>query len=246
MEQKCRYHVIDFLRGIALIGMVIFHGLMNLVYTFDCEIEWFYDIEWLFYGYGGCIFIVLSGFCWNMGKRNFKRGVMMLLFSALISFVTIFFMPDYSIRFGVICLMGTACLVMIPMDKVLKKINPYVGVIVSTALFIFTKNADRGYIGLENWEIHIPNSWFVNDFTAFLGFPKSDFWSMDYFPVVPWIFIFIAGYFLYGIFKKHNLLKYLEPSIFRPVQWVGRHSLIIYLAHQPVLFVVCGLYFAIF
>lgn len=247
MENKLtRYHVIDFLRGIALIGMVIFHGLMNLVYTFECEIPWFYKIEDIFYEYGGSIFIVLSGFCWSMGRSNVKRGVMMLAFSAGISLFTIYFMPDYKILFGVIFLMGIACLLMIPMSKVLKKVNPYIGVVVSIALFILTKEADCGYIGTMKHHIDIPDSWYANDFTTALGFPKIDFWSMDYFPIIPWIFCFIAGYFLYHIFKKHNWMKYLEPNVFSPVQWIGRHSLIIYLAHQPVLFLVCGVWFAIF
>lgn len=246
MEQKSRYHIIDFLRGIALIGMVIFHGLMNLVYTFDCDIGWFYRIENIFYEYGGCIFILLSGFCWNLGKNNFKRGLMMILFSSLISFFTIYFMPDYSIRFGVICLMGTACLLMIPMNTFLKKVNVYAGAIISILLFAISKNADRGYIGIGDFRLNIPDNWFSNDFTSFLGFPGDGFWSMDYFPVVPWIFLFITGYFMYGIFKKHNWMKYLKPNVCSPIQWIGRHSLIIYLAHQPILFIICGLWFVIF
>ena len=64
--------------------------------------------------------------------------------------------------------------------------------------------------------------------------------SLDYRPIIPWITPFILGMASYQLFKKWNLLEtsniipYKELSI---LSWLGRNSLIIYLIHQPILFV---------
>ncbi len=237
MEKSARYNVLDFIRGVALVGMIIVHTLMNMVHQFEYNIDWYLSIEDVFYKYGGCIFVLLSGFCWKLSRNNFKRGIMMLVFSAIISAVTIFLMPENAILFGVICLMGTASIVMIPLDKILRYVNSYAGFFISVVTFVLTKWTDFGYIGIGKMRIlEYPKSWYANNFTAFLGFPKFDFASADYFPVIPWLFLFIAGYFLYGIFKRNNWFDILKPHILKPVEWVGRHSLIIYLAHQPIIY----------
>ena len=237
MKESTRYNVLDFIRGIALIGMVVVHTLMNMVHQFEYEIEWYVKIEDVFYQYGGCIFILLAGFCWKLSRNNFKRGIIMLVFSFIISEVTFLFMPENTILFGVICLMGTASLLMIPFNKVLKFVNVYIGFVISVILFVITKWSDFGYIGIGKirfWEY--PESWYANNFTAYLGFPEGGFFSADYFPVIPWFFLFVAGYFLYGIFKKNKWLGILKPHTLKPVEWVGRHSLVIYLAHQPIIY----------
>ncbi|MBQ7953476.1 MAG: DUF1624 domain-containing protein [Clostridia bacterium] len=239
MESSKRYNVLDFIRGVALIGMVIVHTLMNMVHQFDYNIEWYVKIEDIFYKYGGCIFILLAGFCWKLSRNNLKRGILMLTFSAIISAVTIIFMPENTILFGVICLMGTASIVMIPLDKICKHTNPYIGFFTNIVIFVITKWTDYGYIGIgENRILEYPESWYANNFTAFLGFPEAEFASADYFPVIPWLFLFVTGYFLYGIFKRNNWFGCLKPSILKPVEWVGRHSLVIYLAHQPIIYAV--------
>ena len=237
MEFPKRYNVLDFIRGIALIGMIIVHTLMNMVHQFNYNIEWYVKIEDVFYQYGGCIFILLAGFCWSLSKNNFKRGILMLIISAIISWVTIIVMPENTILYGVICLMGTASLLMIPFDKVCKHINSYIGFITSVILFVITKCTDYGYVGIGKYRFwEYPESWYANNFTAYLGFPEGGFTSADYFPVIPWFFLFVAGYFLYDIFKRNNWLGILKPHTLKPVEWVGRHSLIIYLTHQPVIY----------
>jgi len=239
MNTTTRYNVLDFIRGFALIGMVIVHTLMNMVHEFDYTIEWYEEIEDIFYQYGGCIFILLAGFCWSLSKNNLKRGIAMIIVSAIITWVTIIVMPENTILYGVICLMGTASLLMIPLNKVLKHVNVYIGFIISVVLFVITKWSDDGYVGVGDTEFFAyPESWYANNFTAYLGFPEGSFTSADYFPVIPWFFIFVAGYFLYGIFKKNNWFGILKPHTIKPVEWVGRHSLIIYLAHQPVIYAV--------
>lgn len=239
MNTTTRYNILDFIRGIALIGMVVVHTLMNMVHQFDYTIDWYVKIEDIFYQYGGCVFILLAGFCWSLSRNNLKRGILMLIVSAIISWVTIIVMPENTILYGVICLMGTASLLMIPLNKILKYVNVYMGFVISVVLFVITKWTDYGYVGVGDTEFFsYPESWYANNFTAYLGFPERSFTSADYFPVIPWFFIFVAGYFLYGIFKKNNWFGILKPHTLKPIELVGRHSLIIYLAHQPVIYAV--------
>ena len=77
-------------------------------------------------------------------------------------------------------------------------------------------------------------------FMTFLGFPDPGFFSGDYFPLFPWIFLYLTGYFLYGMFMKFpevkNALRIHLPVPF--LEAAGRHSLLLYLLHQPLLMLV--------
>ena len=55
--------------------------------------------------------------------------------------------------------------------------------------------------------------------------------------------MFWMGYFAYSIFKKHNWLKVLRCVRFKPLEWVGRNALLIYMLHQPVVYGVLYLIF---
>ena len=63
--------------------------------------------------------------------------------------------------------------------------------------------------------------------------PKS-FFSTDYFPLLPWLFLFWAGYFLHHLLGRERLAP-LRRSVCPPLGWMGRHSLVLYLLHQPVI-----------
>jgi uncharacterized membrane protein len=67
------------------------------------------------------------------------------------------------------------------------------------------------------------------------GLPSPSFSSFDYFPLIPWLGIFLIGASLgksvYA--SKRSLLPWRLPPTF--VNWAGRHSLVIYIAHQPII-----------
>ena len=65
-----------------------------------------------------------------------------------------------------------------------------------------------------------------------LGFVPRSFYSADYYPPLPWIFCFFLGARLGGVvdWKKHD--RPLPEALCLP----GRHSLLLYLLHQPVLY----------
>lgn len=233
-----RYTLPDIIRGAAIAEMIIYHGLWDLVFIFGENISWFNSSGAYIWQQSICwTFILLSGFCVNLSKHKLKRSLTVLICSAVISIVTLIAMPDAAVKFGVLTLIGSCMLFMIPIDKFLSKIDPMAGAFVSFALFVILKNVPFGSLGFEGLVItDLPECLYRDLFTAYIGFPQASFTSSDYFPLIPWFFLFAAGYFIYHIFKKYDLLKHLSTVKFPPLEWVGRHSLIIYMLHQPVVY----------
>lgn len=242
---KNRYSVLDLLRGFAIINMILFHAMWDLVYMFRVDIPWFKSDG--AYIWQQCIcwtFILLSGFCWNLGKKKLKNAFIVLGASVIITFVTAVFMKNSIILFGVLCLLGSSMLLMIPLEKLLKHINPFVGFAVFFFMFLAFKNVHKGYIGIgENEWFYLPAGLYSDYLTAYLGFPFRGFYSSDYFPLIPWLFLFVSGYCLYHIFVRLKLMKYLSFFRCSPLEFLGRYSLIIYMVHQPVVYGVLFLFF---
>lgn len=236
-EKKRRYGMIDSLRGLALVNMVIFHLCYDLKYVFGLSLNWY--AERGVYWWQQCIcwgFVLISGFTWNLGRKKVKRGVQIFLAGLLITVVTYLVMPSEQIFFGVLNFIGVCVLLMIPADKFLKKWNPWAGLFVSLVLFGFCKNISAGYLGFFRVPaVRIPEGFYANYFTAILGFPFEGFYSSDYVPLLPGIFMFAAGYFLWNIIsEKEEIMDKMGISLWG-LEWFGKNSLWIYMIHQPVL-----------
>jgi len=176
-------------------------------------------------------------FCHPLGKNTLKRGLTISSAGLLITIVTLLTMPENQVIFGVLTLIGACMLLLIPLNILFRCFLSEYGFIVSLFLFFITKSIGKNWIGIGPIHIFtIPTTWQHNLFSTFLGFPMDGFYSTDYFPMLPWIFLFIAGYFLCQSFQKRSLMHHLIPSKVKPIEWLGKHSLGIYLLHQPVLF----------
>lgn len=244
MEKK-RYSILDGLRGITLLSMICYHAVWDLVYIFNKNWTWYQSDAGYIWQQSICwTFILLSGFCWSLGKRKFKRGITVLVGGTLIMLITILFMPANRVVFGILTMMGSSMLLMIPLEKILKSWHPLLGLGINIVLFIISRNVNEGYLGFECWNLlKLPQELYQNLFTTYLGFPMKGFYSTDYFSIFPWIFLFIIGYFLYRILAEKGLLTYLGYKGIPQIEWIGKHSLTIYLLHQPVLFWGLSFYF---
>lgn len=234
-----RYALIDSIRGITLLSMICYHDIWDLVYLFGVKWNWYKGVSAYIWQQSICwTFIFLSGFCWSFGKKRFKRGLMVLGGSVIISGVTCLVMPDSRIVFGVLNLIGSCIFLMIPLDKLLKKIPPEAGIFLSLLLFALTRNINRGFLGFEGLNlVKLPREWYQGVIATYLGFTEQGFFSADYFSLFPWLFLFVSGYFLYHIFKKRDIFKYsLFQWNFTPLSFSGRYSFWIYLLHQPILY----------
>lgn len=236
-----RYNLIDCIRGLTICSMIIYHLVWDLNYIF-AEIKpsdyklyanyiyiWQQSICWSF--------IFLSGFCWSMGKHHFKRGMTVFACGLFISIITAITMPKNIILFGILSFIGFAMLIMILLHKILIKVPNILGLWISLSLFLLTKNINRGFLGIGSFNFYtLPDSLYSNYFTAALGFPAPSFHSADYFALFPWIFLFISGYFCYQFCQQRNWLQYLKSCNIAPFNICGKHSLSLYLIHQPVIY----------
>lgn len=234
-----RFQLLDTIRGIVLVSMVIYHASWNLVYIYGVKWDWYKSYGAYIWQQSICwTFILLSGFCFSLGKRHLKSGLMVFGGGALVTLVTLIAMPQNRVVFGVLTCIGSCILIMTFTEKVWKKIPPEAGMVLGFVLFLFTKNINSGYLGLANRRmIEIPSQWYANYATAYLGFPQRGFFSTDYFSLFPWFFLFVTGFYLYRIFEKQGWLK--QNFLFRGISvfsFLGEHSLIIYLLHQPLIY----------
>ncbi len=218
-----RYGSIDLLRGFIIVNMVIYHLLWDMVYLFEFKADWFVGDFGFFWERFICLgFIIISGFCFRLGKRRLKRAGVVFALGVLVSLFTALFMYERRIVFGILTFLGVSMALFVPLDTNLSNVKPLPGMLLCLLLYILLGDISKfgGY----------------NMFTAFLGFPYEGFYSSDYFPLIPWIFMFGFGYYLYAFIKKADLLKYLNTFRFKPLEFLGRRSLLIYIIHQPVIY----------
>lgn len=244
-EKRERYRFLDEIRGFLLLNIIGYHMIWDFNYILGFEWEWYRGTPGAIWQFLSCCgFILLSGYCWQMGKHQLRRGIEVFGAGLVITIVTIMVMPDCKVIFGVLTFLGSAMMLLIPLSKILNKIPPVLGAMVSLFLFAVFYPVNIGYLGFGTcilWEL--PQNWYANIFTTYLGFPESEFFSTDYFSILPWIFLYITGYFVYKIRMKKESLKWEKEGICPPFAWLGRHSLIIYLLHQPVIYGICILLF---
>lgn len=196
-------------------------------------------IQQLFAG----LFIVVSGVSCRLSKNNIKRGVRCLFFALAISYVTFVIIPDEAIFFGILHLLGASMILAGFLMPLINKIKPIIGISVFAFLFILTyslQNGNIGFLGLFSYDLPAP---FYNfPFSFALGMPSNSFSTLDYYPISPWIFLFFSGIFLGSYIKKDNLPEFFYKTRFKLLSLAGRNSLIIYMLHQPVIYLLCILF----
>ena len=254
-KPRPRWDGLDTLRGADLVSMMLYHAAWDLVYVFG--------IPWAWYGsYGAYLwqqsicwtFLLLSGYCFHLGHRRLRRGLLVSGSGALVSAAMLLFMPENRVFWGVLSLLGAAVLVTISLDKYFQKIPAPAGAAGSFLLFLLTRDVPGHTLGL-GWlvvqfpgvasrsdmaslaaalSLRLPDWLYRNDWTAVLGFPHAGFYSTDYFPLLPWLFLFWTGYFLYRLRPPAALpFAHLRLPVLTAL---GRWSLPVYLLHQPVIY----------
>ncbi len=238
---------LDTIRGITLLSMMLYHTCWDLVFLFGKKIPGYSGLGGYVWQQSICwTFILLAGFCWSLGSHHLKRGLIVSGSGILITFVTLLVMPESRVIFGVLTLIGSCMLLLIPKEKLLLKLRAEIGLAGSFLLFLLFRNVNTGYLGSENWNIlKLPDGFYENLFTTYLGFPQKGFFSADYFSLLPWFFLFLTGFYLYQLVQKNHMMEKLFSWGVPGFDVIGRHSLLIYLLHQPVVFGISWMLFQI-
>ena len=90
-----------------------------------------------------------------------------------------------------------------------------------------------------NIRAHLPAGWGRLPGMFILGFTTDEFYSADYFPLLPWLFLFLAGYYAVKTGFIQRFKGLFGPLRVKPLAFLGRHALWVYLLHQPVILAVC-------
>lgn len=229
---KERIWELDALRGLCVLGMVAVHLVYDLVDLYGL-LSWEYPPAFAFLmDWGGVLFVLISGVSAVLGSRSLKRGFLVFSCGMLCTVVTfgmylLGFSPDIIIYFGVLHCLGT-CMMLWPL---LKKLP---------TLWLALLGAVLAGVGLWLRDVRVSFPWLIP-----LGFVTSDFASSDYFPLLPFLGFFLLGAALgrTAYAQKKSLLPRADTGSL-PIRFLcgcGRHSLLIYLLHQPVLAGLCGL-----
>ena len=97
-----RYALLDELRGLDLLSMIGYHACWDLIFLFGMSATWYTGWQGHLWQQSICwVFILLSGFCLPLGHRPLRRGLIVSGAGVLVTAVTLLFMPEDRVVFGV-------------------------------------------------------------------------------------------------------------------------------------------------
>ena len=238
-----RLYMIDSFRGLAILFMVSYHAFYNVRYVFGNPFGWtarLYPLQ-----QAACwLFILIAGFSFSLSRKPARRGLLLSALGLGLTAVTLLVLPSERIIWGVLSFLGAAELLTWALRPLLRRIPGGIGLAASAALFGLLREVPHGFLGFERLRLTaLPRALYGSRWLFPLGFPGESFWSADYFPLLPWIFLFWCGFFFWRLAEGSPKLRQLLSRRIPGLDGLGRHALVIYLLHQPVLFGGMWLYF---
>lgn len=240
---KKRIHFLDELRGFAVFCMVFYHAFFIVGDFFGLEaanrlFNFFMPVEPAFAG----LFIAICGISCSLSRSNLKRGLILLGIALGLTLVTVVIMPPLGmdglqIKFGILHFLACAILIYTLAEKKLKKANPFIGVLVCAVLYPLTSGIEKGTLSYgELIVLPLPDFLYKTNLLMPLGMYSPTFFSGDYFPIFPNIFIFLAGVFIGRYLSAVGFPEWTYKKRSGFFGFLGRKALIIYVAHMPIIF----------
>lgn len=232
-----RQHLLDLARGIAMIAVVVYHFCWDLE---QFGIHYLGLLEapfWLVARTmmaGGFLAIAGAGLVLAAdggldARRYWWRLSKIVAAAALVTAFTYWQFPGAGVFFGILHLIALSSIIALPFLRL-----PWWATSAVAALLFSLDYA--------------PQPWLSEPWLLWLGMGTGPVDAVDYVPIVPWF-----GFVLLGIVTAKLALASrawprlaairLADPVSTAVRFVGRHTLLIYLVHQPILF---GLFYAYF
>lgn len=226
---KQRLLLVDAARGLAIIGVVVFHIIWDLEFAGFISGVAFHPI-WLAFGKslaGTFMFLVGVSLMLAHGQafklKGFTKRLIILLLSAfMITTMTWYAFPDTFIYFGILHAIAAASLIGL----------------------IFVKLPSILILAVSITAVLLPyfvsSPIFDSRWLAWVGFSQAPPASNDFVPIFPWVGLSLFGMAITKFIQQQSNLprpsdQYKENLVVNRLGWFGRYSLIIYLLHQPIL-----------
>ena len=217
-----RIDILDAWRTLAVVLMVVYHFLYDLyIFGVLSASQLFSAPLNALERFICCSFILLAGASARFSRNNLRHGLTVLAAGVVVEIGAA--VGGQTIRWGVLMLLGTSMAIWHFAGRRLEKLPGWILAVSGGILFFLT----RWWTGTAA----APVGWLYP-----LGFTTPGFYSADYFPLFPWFFLFLAGTALGGWCLKHREVRLLAAPLPGALTWPGRHSLLIYVLHQPVLY----------
>lgn len=230
-----RYWEIDTVRGVAILMMITFHVVYDLDYFGGADIG-AASRSWRSFAQAtATLFLLLVGISLTLSYsravqrldeaalplKYLKRGARIFLYGMAITVVTWLFLPHGVILFGVLHCIGLSIVLAYPLVR-----HPWPSLLLGAACI-------AGGIAVSSVEAN-------TNLLLWLGLRTGDLYMFDYFPLLPWLGVVLLGIFLGNTLYPGGERRFGLPNLSdRPTMgllpWMGRHSLAIYLVHQPLL-----------
>lgn len=218
LPRSSRIQGIDALRGACVVLMTLFHFSYDLYFYCGFPLFVINNPFMTFAQFASSRgFILLAGFSCGLSRSNVRRGARVLACGLVIGVVTRLWGDP--IRFGILHFLGCAMILYGLTRRLWGGLPRWAAPGLYIALFAALRQVLPAGTGV---------GWLYP-----LGFVPAGFYSSDYWPLLPWFFLFLLGTWLGGLRDR-------LPDGFRALRvpvldWLGRHSLAVYLVHQPVL-----------
>ena len=242
---RTRFWEVDLLRGIGVMMMIVFHFFYDLNYFHIVALSLYTGWSLVYVYVGASIFIGLVGvslvLSYERVKKRFSekelflkyviRGLKIFGLGLVITVVSWWYLGEGFIVFGALHCIGVSIILAFPFLR-FGNLNLLLGVVfVCLGVVLKFVTVDFSYL-------------------LWLGFKPSGFFTVDYFPLLPWFGVVLLGMFvgrcLYAeSIRRFSLKDFSNLGVVRVVGFLGRHSLIVYLVHQPVLLVVISVVFGV-
>lgn len=241
--KPARLWEVDTLRGIAIVTMVCYHFVWDLVY-FGLYQANLLSSPWQTFARSiATTFLFVMGISLtlsytrarqktgqtNLFTKYLVRGAKIFGWGLVITVATYFFVGRGFVVFGILHLLGLSVILAYPFLHQNKWVSLIAGVLA---------------IGLGAYlnSLVVLYPWLI-----WLGIPQSGRYMVDYYPVLPWAGIALLGIFAGFLLYPGGQRRFDWPDLswllpIRGLRFLGRHSLFIYLTHQLVLI---GAFFAL-
>lgn len=236
-DNNGRLAIVDVMRGVAIALMVFYHFCFDLASFKLVTFDFYRDPFWLnFRTLILSLFLVMAGLSLVLSAQqsiNVRRIMQRLLrlvgAALLVSLSTWWMFGDRVVFFGVLHFIALASVLGLLFVR-----KPILALAFGI-LFLVVGNS---------WQF----SWFDQTSWRWIGMMTHKPATEDYVPLLPWFGVVLVGIFIGDVLLRDGRLEKLSrvlPAASTPVNLLalsGRHSLLIYLLHQPLLFAVINLY----